>query len=148
MSAEDNVNYRRLLLALLLTLFSLGGAWAEGPFFSKKFYGYTALGASGWLFSEAYAARQDANDAYGRYKRAETRGDVQIFYDESRRFDTRVVVMGALGVGALTWSVRLLRGEERKQLPPPPSLKIKGVDIDIGGDFLGRRVQMTLKKDF
>ena len=53
-----------------------------------------------------------------------------------------------LGVGALTWSVRLLRGEERKQLPPPPSLKIKGVDIDIGGDFLGRRVQMTLKKDF
>jgi hypothetical protein len=56
--------------------------------------------------------------------------------------------MGALGVGALTWSVRLLRGEEPKQLPPPPSLKIKGVDIDIGGDFLGRRVQMTLKKDF
>jgi hypothetical protein len=44
--------------------------------------------------------------------------------------------------------VRLLRGEERKQLPPPPSLKIKGVDIDIGGDFLGRRVQMILKKDF
>ena len=30
MSVEDNVNYRRLLLALLLTLFSLGGAWAEG----------------------------------------------------------------------------------------------------------------------
>ena len=73
---------------------------------------------------------------------------MQIYYDESRRFDTRVVVMGALGVGALTWSVRLLRGQEREEGLPTPDLQIKGFGVDIGGDVGSRRVQMILKKDF
>ena len=148
MSAEDNVNILRWIVLLGLVLICCGEARADGPFFSKKLYGYAALGASGWFFSEAYLARQDANDAYHRYKRAETRSDVQIFYDESRRFDTRVVVMGALGVGALTWSVRLLRGQEREEGLPTPDLQIKGFGVDIGGDVGSRRVQMILKKDF
>ena len=154
MSAEDNVNDRRwkVLLALVLVLVSLDDARAEGPFFAKKLYGYAALGASGWCFSEAYQARQDANKAYDRYKRAGTSGDAQAFYDESRRFDTRVVVMGALGVGALTWSMRLLRDKQREELPLPRlderAMRVKGIGVDIGGSLLRRKIQMILSKDF
>ena len=41
-----------------------------------------------------------------RYERTESSSDAQIFYDERRRFDTRAVVMGAMGLGAVAWSVK------------------------------------------
>lgn len=154
MSAEDNVNKRRWILTLVLMqiLVSAVTAQAEGPFFSKKLYGYAALGASGFFFHEAYQARRDANTAYDRYKGAATGGDAQAFYDESRRFDTRVVVMGALGVGALTWSLQLLRGQEREGLPLPDvnerALKVQGIGVGIAGDLIHKQVQLTLSKDF
>ena len=62
---------------------------------------YIALGAGGWLLSEAYQARREANRADERYERTESSSDAQIFYDERRRFDTRAVVMGAMGLGAV-----------------------------------------------
>ena len=139
-------------LAVVLALATIEPAGADGPFFSQKFYGYVALSASGWMFGEAVQARQNANEAYDRYRRASTSADAQTFYDESRRFDTRTVVMGALGAGALAWSVKLLRGKKREELPLPkidaPSLQIKGIGVDLQGVLLWRRVHLTLSKDF
>ena len=102
------MNNRRsiLTLACILTLASLGEARADGPRLSRKVASYIALGAGGWLLSEAYQARREANRADERYERAESKSDAQIFYDERRRFDTRAVVMGAMGLGAVAWSVK------------------------------------------
>lgn len=145
-------NIAALAVALALVWAPFSSAQAEGLLFSKKFYGYVSLGASGWFIQEAYRARQDANDAYDLYKRAETSSSAQEFYDESRRFDTRMVVMGAMGVGALAWSMRLFRAKKEEELPLPRvnerSLRVKGVGIDLGGDLLRQKVQMTLSKDF
>jgi len=144
-----NLHIMAVLVAVLVTIEPVR---ADGPFFSQKFYGYVALGASGWMFSEAVEARQDANKAYDRYRRASTGGDAQTFYDESRRFDTRTVVMGALGAGALAWSVRLLRGKKREELPLPkidePSLQIKGIGVYLAGDVFRKSAQFILSKDF
>lgn len=145
-------NIAALAVALALVWAPFSSAQAEGLLFSKKFYGYVSLGSSGWFIQEAYRARQDANDAYDLYKRAETSSSAQEFYDESRRFDTRMVVMGAMGVGALAWSMRLFRAKKEEELPLPRvnerSLRVKGVGIDLGGDLLRQKVQMTLSKDF
>ena len=102
------MNNRRsiLTLACILTLASLGEARADGPRLSRKVASYIALGAGGWLLSAAYQARREANRADERYERAESKSDAQIFYDERRRFDTRAVVMGAMGLGAVAWSVK------------------------------------------
>ena len=55
-------------LAVVLALATIEPAGADGPFFSQKFYGYVALSASGWMFGEAVQARQNANEAYDRYR--------------------------------------------------------------------------------
>ena len=71
MSAEDNVNIRRWIVLLGLVLICCGEVRADGPFFSKKLYGYAALGdavlqliISKYLFStysdykEGYLSRE------------------------------------------------------------------------------------------
>ena len=95
-----------MLIVCILTLASLGEARADEPRLAHKVVRYLALGTGGWLLSEAYQARQEANRADERYERAESSSDAQLFYDERRRFDTRAVVMGAMGLGAVAWSVR------------------------------------------
>tara|TARA_Y100000588_G_scaffold195754_1_gene209911 strand:+ start:581 stop:973 length:393 start_codon:yes stop_codon:yes gene_type:complete len=130
-------------MAALLTAQAAG---ADGPLFSRKFYGYIGLGLSGWMFAESIEARGDADEAYERYKQATTGADAQTFFDESRRFDTRTVVMGAMGVGALWWSVKMLRAQPPRQ--ELMALQVKGIDLEVAGDLLRQRVRLTMSKDF
>ncbi|MDP6701145.1 MAG: hypothetical protein QGH25_15965, partial [Candidatus Latescibacteria bacterium] len=90
---------KKAILIAMAALLTAQAAGADGPLFSRKLYGYIGLGLSGWMFAESIEARGDADEAYERYKQATTGADAQTFFDESRRFDTRTVVMGAMGVG-------------------------------------------------
>ena len=100
------------------------------------------------MFAESIEAGGDADEAYERYKQATTCADGQTFFDESRRFDTRTVVMGAMGVGALWWSVKMLRGQPQREELPAPALQVKGIDLEVAGDLLRQRVRLTMSKDF
>ena len=139
---------KKAILIAMAALLTAQAEGADGPLFSRKFYGYIGLGLSGWMFAESIEARGDADEAYERYKQATTGADAQTFFDESRRHDTRNVVMGAMGAGALWWSVKMLRGQPRREELPAPALKMGGVDLTVDGDLLRQRVWLTLSEDF
>jgi len=139
---------KKAILIAMAALLTAQAAGADGPLFSRKFCGYIGLGLSGWMFAESIEARGDADEAYARYKQATTGADAQTFFDESRRFDTRTVVTGAMGVGALWWSVKMLRGQPQREELPAPALQVKGIDLEVAGDLLRQRVRLTMSKDF
>ena len=120
--------------------------------YSKKLYGALSLGASIWFFTEAHAARKDANDAYERYRTttsSQTAGDP---YSESKSGDTRAAIMFGLGVGTLAYSVHLFLSDEGEELPPPEKrnnlVEMKGVGLRVNGDLKARGVRLNLNKAF
>ena len=137
-----------LVAALLLAVAPLQ---AEDFLLSRKFYGYTLLGVSGWCFKEAYDARQNANDFRKQYRDAATDLRAQELFDDNKRYDTRSALMLSLGAGSLLYAVHLLRSDKKKELPPPDLdaglVQLKGLKVDIAGDLLGRGVHLRLAKD-
>ena len=91
---------KKVLHIVIVALLTAQSTWAAGALFLWRFYGYVGLGLSGWLFAESIEARGDADKAYERYENATTSVNSQTFFDESRRFDTRKLVTGAMGLGA------------------------------------------------
>lgn len=120
--------------------------------FSKKLYSGITFGFSLWFFKEAYDARQDAGDAYDRYRATTSTQRVGEFYDESRRNDTKAAILLGLGLGTLAYSVHLFLSEDSEDLPPPKMrnglVEVKGVSLDLAGDPLNRGVRLKLKKGF
>ena len=125
---------------------------ADDFLFSKKFYGFVTLGASGWCLYEAYDARKAGNDFYDQYKVAGTSLRASELYDESKRSDTRSALLLGLGVGTLVYSVHLLLSDKKDELPPPKMdrglVEVKGVAVDVTGDPLRRGVKVKFKKGF
>ena len=101
---------KKVLHIVIVALLTAQSTWAAGALFLWRFYGYVGLGLSGWLFAESIEARGDADKAYERYENATTNVNSQAFFDESRRFDTRKLVTGAMELGALWWSIKYCVG--------------------------------------
>ncbi len=143
-----------MLVATALVLSAAAPACAKKGdiLFSKKLYGALGIGAGALFLKEAYSARKDAGDLYDQYKAAGTAQQAQELYDESKRKDTRSVVMLGLGLGTLGYSIHLLLSDKEEGLPPPKVdeglVKVKGVALDVAGDPLGRGVRVRLKKGF
>ena len=143
-----------MLVAAALVLSAAAPACAKKGdiLFSKKLYGFLGIGAGTLFLKEAYSARKDAGDLYDQYKAAGTAQQAQELYDESKRKDTRSMVMLGLGLGTLGYSIHLLLSDKEEDLPPPKVdeglVKVKGVALDVAGDPLGRGVRVRLKKGF
>jgi hypothetical protein len=137
-----------LVAALLLAVAPLQ---AEDFLLSRKFYGYALLGVGGWCFKEAYDARQNANDFREQYRDAGTDLRAQELFDDNKRYDTRTVLMLSLGAGSLFYAVHLLRSGPKEELPPPDLdaglMQVKGLKVDVRGDFLRRGIDLRLTKD-
>ena len=136
-------------LAVCLVVLWCGPAPGEELLFSRKLYAYIGLGVSAVLFKEAYNSRQQGGDLYQRYKAAETSQRAQELYDETRRYDTRGVVLGVLGTGALVYSIHILRSASREELPMPRrrgQMAIKGLKITLEADPLKRHLGLLLSK--
>lgn len=86
---------------VIVALLTVQSTWADGALFLRRSYGYVGLGLSGWLFAKSIEACGDADKVYERYENATTSVNSQTFFDESRRFDVRKLVTGAMRVGAL-----------------------------------------------
>lgn len=120
--------------------------------YSKKFYGALSLGASIWFFTEAHAARKDANDAYEQYRTTTSSRTAGDLYGESKSGDTKAAIMFGLGVGTLAYSVHLFLSDEGEELPPPEKrnnlVEMKGVGLAVNGDLNARGVRLNLNKAF
>ncbi len=139
--------------ALFLSMIAPAPAQAvEKDFLMRsKFHGALMLGLGGVLVKEAFDAKKEANDAYDFYKQAGTASLAREFYDNSKRHDTRAVVLGIAGGAAILFSVHLFMKEDA-DLPPPKMSRgivtIKGVALDVKGDVFQRKMQVQLKKGF
>ena len=147
--------FRLVVGLIVLTL--LGGVTApaqagDGNFLmNRKFHGMLVLGLGGFMIKEAVDAKREANDAYDFYKSAGTSLVAREFYDDSKRHDTRAVVLGVLGTGAVLYSMHLFfKGEDG--LPPPKMdrgiVNVKGVAVDLNGDLMRGQMQVQLKQGF
>ncbi len=154
------IRYRTCAVAIVVaaaTLFaSAGPAQAQKKtkdfLYSRKFHGVLSLGASIWFFTEAHAARKDANNAYEQYRTttsSQTAGDL---YGESKSGDTKAAIMFGLGVGTLAYSVHLFLSDEGEELPPPEKrnnlVEMKGVGLAVNGDLKARGVRLNLNRAF
>ena len=142
------------LIATALILSTAVPAQAVGKDFlmRSKFHGALMFGLGGVLVKQAFDAKKEANDAYTLYKQAGTSTLAREFYDNSKRHDTRAVVLGVAGGAAILFSVHLFLKEDESGLPPPEMnrgiVNIKGVALDIKGDVFQRKMQVQLKKGF
>ena len=120
--------------------------------YSKKLYGALSLGASIWFFTEAHAARKDANDAYEQYRATRSSQTAGNHYSESKSGDTKAAIMFGLGVGTLAYSVHLFLSDEGEELPPPEKrnnlVEMNGVGLAVNGDLKARGVRLNLNKAF
>ena len=123
-----------------------------GFLFNKKFHGVLLLGTSGYLFKEAYDARQEADDRYELYKVAVSPQLARELYDDSKRKDTKSAVLVGLGAATLAYSIHLFLSDSSDELPPPKLdrglVKVKGVALDVTGDPMTKRMQVQLKRGF
>jgi hypothetical protein len=120
--------------------------------YSKKLYGALSLGASIWFFTEAHAARNDANDAYERYRSTTSSQMADDLYGESKSGDTKAAIMLGLGIGTLAYSVHLFLSDEGEELPPPEKrnnlVEVKSIGLAVNGDLNTRGVRLNLNKAF
>lgn len=142
------------LVAAALLLSTAVPAQAMGKDFlmRSKFHSALMLGLGGILVKQAVDAKKEANDAYDLYKQAGTSTLAREFYDNSKRHDTRAMVLGVAGGATILFAVHLFLKEEEDGLPPPKMdrgiVNIKGVALDIKGDVFQRKMQVQLKKGF
>ncbi len=141
-----------VVVALLLSTAVPAQAVGKDFLMRSKFHGAMMLGLGGVLVKQAVDAKKEANDAYDLYKQAGTSALAREFYDNSKRHDTRAMVLGVAGGAAILFSVHLFFKEDESGLPPPKMdrgiVNIKGVAVDIKGDVFQRKMQVQLKKGF
>ena len=138
--------------ALILSMSMPAHALGKDFLMRSKFHGALMFGLGGILVKGAFDAKKEANDAYDLYKQAGTSALAREFYDNSKRHDTRAMVLGVAGGAAILFSVHLFLKEDEGGLPPPKMdrgiVNIKGVALDIKGDVFQRKMQVQLKKGF
>lgn len=141
-----------VVATLLLSMAVPAQAVGKDFLMRSKFHGAMMLGLGGVLVKQAVDAKKEANDAYDLYKQAGTSALAREFYDNSKRHDTRAMVLGVAGGAAILFSVHLFLKEDESGLPPPKMdrgiVNIKGVAVDIKGDVFQRKMQVQLKKGF
>ena len=140
--------------AVLLSTAAPARADAGSFLYSRKFYGALSLASSAFFFKEAYDARREANRNYKSYKIADTPQQATLFYNESKRGDTRMALMLGLGAGTMAYGVYLLfidrggddldkaiKGKEKQ-------ISFKGIGMDVQGDVQARGVKVHLNRKF
>ncbi|NKB72079.1 MAG: hypothetical protein GKR89_33800 [Candidatus Latescibacteria bacterium] len=86
---------------------------------------------------------------YDRYEEAQSSLRAQELYDETRRYDTRGVVFGVLGMGTLAYSIHVLRSQPAEELPLPrraEPMQLKGVEVGVEADVLRRKMGLVLSR--
>jgi hypothetical protein len=140
--------------AVLLSATVPASADAGSFLYSKKFYGALSLASSAFFFKEAYDARKEASRNYKSYKIADTPQQATLFYNESKRGDTRMALMLGLGAGTLAYGAYLLFIDEggddldKAVKEKERQLSFKGVGVDVQGDVQARGVRVQLNRKF
>ena len=139
-------------VAVMLCVVASPARSGAGDFlFSKKLHGMFAAGAGGLLLKASWDAKKDANDSYDLYQLSASSTTARDLYDESKRQDTRSLLMLGAGVGSLLLAVHLFLDED-EDLPMPEKtgslVEVKGIKLDVKGDPIMRTMRVQLKKGF
>jgi len=141
-----------LIVALVLAIGSPVSAGGTDLLMSAKLHGALALTASGVLLKEAYDARKDANSNYDQYRIATSTQLASELYDESKRNDTRSLLLLGGGLGSFALAIHLFMSGNDDDLPLPELNKgivqVKGIAVDIKGDPILGKLQVNLMKGF
>ncbi len=134
-----------LLIGTPVQVFAIDGL------FSRKLYGAAAAGFGTFLLVEANKARSDADDVYTLYELSGNPSLARDFYNTSREDDTKAAILLALGAGSIVYGIHLFFKGDTK-LPDPEMgrglAKVKGVQVDVGGDPVSGRVGLALTRGF
>jgi hypothetical protein len=149
-------NSRRIVSGFLVVVVLAGlttSARASGGDFlaSPKFHGALLMGLGSFLIVEAFDSKSQANKAYDDYASAGQVASVRQFYDESKRHDTRAAVYGVLGVGAIVYSIHLFtKGDDNlpSQKMEEGLVTVKGISLDVDGNFLQKKMGLALRRGF
>jgi hypothetical protein len=140
-----------LIGAVLLAATVPAHADAGSFLYSKKLYGALSLGASAFFFKEAYDARREASRNYDAYKTAGNPTQATLFYNESKRGDTRMAIMLGLGAGTMAYGVYLLfmdRGDDLAKPAKGSQISFKGIGMGVQGDIQNRAMRLNLNRKF
>lgn len=154
MSLGLRVGVSAILVGAVLLAVAVPTCADAGSFlYSKKFYGALSLGAGAFFFKEAYDARREASRNYDAYKAAGNSQQATVFYNESKRGDTRMAIMLGLGAGTMAYGVYLLFMDKDDDLDKAVKgkenqISFKGIGMDVQGDIQGRGMRLNLNLKF
>ena len=139
-------------VAVMLCVVASPARAGAGDFlFSKKLHGILVAGAGSMLLKASWDAKKDADDSYDLYQQSLSSTTARDLYDESKRQDTRSLLLLGAGVSSLALAIHLFTDED-ENLPRPEKRKslveVKGIQLDVKGDPIMKTMQVQLKKGF